>query len=132
MADACGHNFCQTCLLAHIGGPYRSLLAEIGGGNEWLCPECRSEQSKKPNELIRNRLVERAVESFNATVNQNEVRHDVCRHLCSHHNWELTLCKFCMTCNLHIDSILLANFRGLNLKFFKNFISLGPRAISAD
>ena len=97
MADACGHNFCQNCLLANIGGPYRSLLAEIGGGNEWLCPECRSEQSKKPDELMRNRLVEKAVESlndnlsFNATVTQNEVR-----NLCPRHNLELTLCKFCI------------------------------------
>ena len=136
MADACGHNFCQNCLLVHIGGPYRSLLAEIGGGNEWNCPDCRSEQSKKPDELMRNRLVEKAVESlndnlsFNATVTQNEVR-----NLCRRHNLELTLCKFCIICNLYKEYAaynlyaglpLFANSGKLTQSFFRNFISPGP------
>ena len=95
MADVCGHNFCQNCLLAHIGGPYRSLLTEIGGENEWLCPECRSEQSKKPDELIRNRLVERAVESFNNS-DEAKVTQKGVQSLCPHHNLKLTLCKFLM------------------------------------
>ena len=78
MADACGHNFCQNC-----------LLTIINEENEWLCPICRSEQSKRPDELMRNRLVERAVESFNASLSQNEAT-----SLCSDHNLAFSLCKF--------------------------------------
>lgn len=79
MTDACGHNFCHDC-----------LLSVIGEKTEWLCPECRSDQLKTPDELTRNRLVEKAVESFNASLVQNEAK-----SLCSHHNLEITLCKFC-------------------------------------
>ena len=78
MTDACGHNFCHNY-----------LLSIINEENEWLCPVCRSEQSKRPDELMRNRLVERAVESFNISLNQNEAT-----SLCSYHNLELSLCKF--------------------------------------
>ena len=78
MADACGHDFCHDC-----------LLRIIGDDNEWLCPECRSEQSKKPDQLMRNRRVEAVVESFHATVTENEMK-----KLCSHHNLEMSLCKF--------------------------------------
>ena len=77
MTEACGHNFCHTC-----------LMEIINDQNEWLCPECRSVQMKKPDDLMRNRLVERAVESFNASSNRNQAT-----NLCSHHNLELTLCK---------------------------------------
>ena len=77
MTEACGHNFCHTC-----------LLQLIDGQTEWFCPECRSFQSKRPDELMRNRLVERAVESFNETSTQNQAK-----NLCSHHNLELSLCK---------------------------------------
>ena len=80
MADSCGHDFCHNC-----------LLSIIGDGNEWLCPECRSEQSKKPDGLMRNRRVERAVESFLTTSNQRQAK-----SLCSHHNLELSLCKSCL------------------------------------
>ena len=78
MTDACGHNFCQNC-----------LLTIINEENDWLCPVCRSEQSKRPDELMRNRLVERAVESFNASSNQHEAT-----SLCSDHNLAFSLCKF--------------------------------------
>ena len=78
MTDGCGHDFCHDC-----------LLRIIGDENEWLCPECRSEQSKKPDELTKNRRVERAVESFNAALVENGAKIS-----CSHHNLEISLCKF--------------------------------------
>jgi len=102
MTEACGHNFCHACLLQFINGQNgrgpdgdiseesRSEITKFPptGQNEWLCPECRSVQTKQPEELMRNRLVERAVESFNASSLQNPAS-----NLCSHHNLELTLCK---------------------------------------
>ena len=78
MADSCGHNFCQDC-----------LLDVANGQNEWYCPECRSVQSRQPDQLMRNRFVERAVESYNAAPNQSKAK-----SLCSHHNLELSLCKY--------------------------------------
>lgn len=78
MTETCGHTFCQDCLLR--------LNEDL---HEWLCPECRSVQTRQPDELIRNRLVERAVESFNATPAQNQAH-----NLCSHHNLEQSICKF--------------------------------------
>ena len=78
MAESCGHNFCQKC-----------LVRLINGRTEWNCPECRSDQTKQPGQLIRTRFIERAVESFNVAQTQNRVN-----NLCSHHNLELSLCKF--------------------------------------
>ena len=77
MADSCGHNFCQDC-----------LLDVANGQNEWYCPECRSDQSRQPDQLMRNRFVERAVESYNATPIQNAEN-----DLCSVHYLKLYLCK---------------------------------------
>ena len=79
MTEECGHNFCQDCLLRLIDDDVY----------EWLCPECRTVQARQPDELIRNRLFERAVESFNAAPAQNQAN-----SLCSHHNLEQSLCKF--------------------------------------
>ena len=79
MTEECGHNFCQDC-----------LSSLDNDQNEWLCPECRSVQSRQPDKLMRNRLVEKAVESFNVALTQIQVT-----NLCSHHNLELSLCKFC-------------------------------------
>ena len=59
MADSCGHTFCQDC-----------LLEVANGQNEWSCPECRSVQSRQPDQLMRNRFIERAVESYNAASRQ--------------------------------------------------------------
>ena len=98
MADSCGHDFCHNC-----------LLTIIGEENEWLCPECRSEQSKKPDELMRNRRVERCVEAFNTSMAQNEAR-----SLCSHHNLELSLCKSFGKKNLHCTWKLLYGIQSLN------------------
>ena len=78
MAESCGHNFCQKC-----------LVRLINGRTSWNCPECRSDQTKQPGQLIRTRFIERAVESFNAAPTQNRVI-----NFCSHHNLELSLCKF--------------------------------------
>ena len=77
MAEDCGHNFCHTC------------ISEFIGRHEfWNCPECRSDQEKHPRQLMRNRLVERAVESFLDSELQKKSK-----NICRHHNLELTLCK---------------------------------------
>ena len=76
MTEHCGHDFCQKCLVEFVSDE-----------NEWFCPECRSVQSKQPDNLVRNRRVERAVESHNAISNQ-------ANNLCSHHKLELSICKF--------------------------------------
>ena len=87
MADSCGHNFCQDCLL-HVAN----------GQNEWYCPEGRSVQSRQPDQLMRNRFIERAVESYNAASNQSEAS------LCSHHNLELSLCKYSKKTSIRSNS----------------------------
>ena len=100
MTETCGHTFCQDCLLQHVcrklrrnNSVCRKLVATMLRLNEnvynWSCPECRTVQTRQPDELIRNRLVERAVESFNAAPAQNQAN-----NLCSHHNLEQSLCKF--------------------------------------
>ena len=77
MTEHCGHDFCHNCLVEFVSDE-----------SEWFCPECRSVQSKQPGDLVRNRRVERAVESYNATPIQNEGN-----NLCSVHNLKLYLCK---------------------------------------
>ena len=77
MTEGCGHNFCHACLLNFTAGQ-----------EYWFCPECRSEQTKQPDNLMRNRLAEKGILSYNA-----EKQRDKSRNLCSHHNLELTLCK---------------------------------------
>ena len=47
----CGHNYCQQC------------LAEMGR-IPWICPECRTEQRKRPEQLPRNFFLERTVQKF--------------------------------------------------------------------
>ena len=77
MTENCGHNFCHTCISEFIGRQ-----------EFWNCPECRSVQEKHPRQLMRNRLVERAVESFLDSELQKKSK-----NICRHHNLELTLCK---------------------------------------
>ena len=77
MAEVCGHNFCHEC-----------IAKVIADHDEWYCPECRSVQVKRADDLTRNRLVEKAVESLNASGTQIQ---NINR--CSHHNLELSLCK---------------------------------------
>ncbi len=72
MTEDCGHNFCHTC------------ISEFVGRQEfWNCPECRSVQEKHPRQLMRNRLAERAVESFPDTELQKKSK-----NMCRHHNLE--------------------------------------------
>ena len=78
LTDICGHNFCHQC-----------LLGCIGDRDNWNCPDCRSLQTKKPDELMRNRLVEKAVTTFNEKLARNQAN-----NLCSKHSLELTHCKF--------------------------------------
>lgn len=78
MTDACGHNFCHDC-----------ILKIIADHDEWNCPECRSVQNKRADELTRNRLAEAAVVAFNASQDQSKRS-----LLCPYHNLELILCKY--------------------------------------
>ena len=48
---SCGHNYCQECLTGLATNP-------------WHCPECRTEQQQRPEELARNYFLERTVEKF--------------------------------------------------------------------
>ena len=77
MAEDCGHNFCHTC-----------ITELIGRQRFWNCPECRSDQEKPAMLLVRNRLVEKAVESFLDSELQKKLK-----NICQYHNLELTLCK---------------------------------------
>ena len=77
MTEDCGHNFCHACLLNFTAGQ-----------EYWFCPDCRSEQIKQPKHLMRNRLAERGVESYNTAKNIEKLK-----KICSRHNLELTLCK---------------------------------------
>ena len=79
MTEACGHNFCHACISFHTAGQ---------DSPEWFCPECRSVQVKFPDDLLRNRLVEKAVESHRSPQDQQPSR-----NLCRKHGLELTLCK---------------------------------------
>ena len=58
MAEDCGHNFCHSCISEFIG------RQDLDPQEFWDCPECRSVQEKHPRQLMRNRLVEKAMESF--------------------------------------------------------------------
>ena len=77
MAENCGHNFCHACIT--------NVIADHAG---WNCPECRSFHVKQADQLPRNRFVERAVESFNASSDQTETN-----NRCSYHQLEFSLCK---------------------------------------
>ena len=77
MAEDCGHNFCHECLSKFIASK-----------PNWICPECRSEQDKSAENLLRNRLVEKVVEQYNASKGQNGSK-----TLCRHHEMELSICK---------------------------------------
>ena len=79
MTDGCGHNFCHDCLVKFTGGLV--LL-------HWFCPECRSKQTKRPGYLMRNRLAEKGVASYNAANKKEKSKNP-----CSRHSLELTLCK---------------------------------------
>ena len=50
----CGHNYCQECLTEMMETP-------------WLCPECRTEQQQRPEQLARNFFLERTAENFIAS-----------------------------------------------------------------
>ena len=79
MTEACGHNFCHACISFHTAGQDEP---------EWFCPECRTAQVKFPDDLARNRFVERAVESFKSPQNPQQSK-----PMCRKHGLELTLCK---------------------------------------
>ena len=79
MTEGCGHNFCHACISNHIADQ---------DNTEWFCPECRSKQRKFPTDLVRNRLVEKAVESHRSPQNPEQSN-----SLCRQHGMELTLCK---------------------------------------
>ena len=55
----CGHNFCQQCLTEMNDTP-------------WICPECRTEQQQRPEELTRNYFLEKTVGKYIAS------REDIC------------------------------------------------------
>uniref|UniRef100_A0A8D3AMV6 Tripartite motif containing 25 n=1 Tax=Scophthalmus maximus TaxID=52904 RepID=A0A8D3AMV6_SCOMX len=55
----CGHNFCQSCLLATWKGTYS-------------CPQCRTHFSTKP-ELKKNTVLSTVVETFNLSSNKSDV-----------------------------------------------------------
>ena len=76
MTEHCGHNFCHACISSFIAG---QLF--------WNCPECRSQQTKKPDDLVRNRLVEKAVKQFNASPGPSQSK-----ALCPYHGLELSIC----------------------------------------
>ena len=79
MTEVCGHNFCHACITFHTAGQ---------DSPEWFCPECRSLQAKFPSDLLRNRLVEKAVKSHRSPHDQQPSK-----NLCRKHGLELTLCK---------------------------------------
>ena len=79
MTEVCGHNFCHSCISFHTAGQDQP---------EWFCPECRTAQVKFPDDLARNRIVERAVESLKSPKTNLLVK-----PMCGQHNLELTLCK---------------------------------------
>ena len=60
----CGHNFCSECLIGMVQA--EDMDAEEDENEEfiWNCPECRTEQSEKPQRLARNFFVERTVKRF--------------------------------------------------------------------
>ena len=47
----CGHNYCRQCLAGMVDVP-------------WLCPECRTEQQQRPDQLPRNFFLERTVQNY--------------------------------------------------------------------
>lgn len=55
----CGHNYCQQCLAGMERIP-------------WICPECRTEQRKRPEQLPRNFFLERTVQKFEESRNNND------------------------------------------------------------
>ena len=77
MTEACGHNFCHDCLSRYIAAQ-----------EYWNCPECRSEQVKRADDFLRNRLAEKAVEQYNAAKIKTQSK-----PLCSYHDMEFSICK---------------------------------------
>merc|ERR1711953_272711 len=77
MTDHCGHNFCHACISNFIADQ-----------ENWNCPECRSEQTKQPDNLVRNRLVEKAVKQFYASQDCLQHKNEQC--------WK---CNFEKTCD---------------------------------
>ena len=67
----CGHNFCQQCLTGMTETP-------------WMCPECRTEQQQRPEQLARNYFLEKTVEKFIASR----------ENICATHNLQKRLRKF--------------------------------------
>ena len=68
---SCGHNYCQECLTGMTAPP-------------WLCPECRTEQRQRPEQLTRSFILERIVGNYIASR----------KNICDAHNLQKKLRKF--------------------------------------
>ena len=64
----CGHNFCQQCLIGMTETP-------------WMCPECRTEQQQRPEQLARNFFLEKTVEKLLAKKQNICAAHDLLKKL---------------------------------------------------
>ena len=67
----CGHNYCQQCLTGKFAAP-------------WSCPECRTEQHQRPEQLIRNFVFEKIIGNYIASR----------KNICAAHNLQKKLRKY--------------------------------------